>query len=616
MKKLTIMTMKNTLAFQLFALLLVSFCSTFLPAQQNIPVILEAELGDVGSEFNIEQEGSVNYVTTSTNGTADSPEISARVISFEVTFPEAQNYDLYVRCRVGSGSFDDDSFFYGNGFGEKTPSSGDDWIRVNGIPNLGFTGATEVVTGDGGAGTGIWKWINLSEFSGDETPAQFSVSEGNLTRIFQIGAREDGLDIDKVAFARAEYFFTVENLDLVEEGSETDPGVVNLEPLAGKEGIDKYLGNVYSNSQVPGFLNYWNQVTPENAGKWGSAEPVQDQMNWTALDNAYALAKDNGLPFRFHVLIWGNQQPGWIENLPEAEQLEEIEEWFQEVADRYPDIDMIEVVNEPLHDPPNSPGSGGGNYIDALGGEGSTGWDWVITSFTLARQYFPNTPLMINDYNIINSWSNTNDYLELIELLQQENLIDKIGVQAHAFTTANATTTTLQNNLDALAETGLPIVVTELDIDGLDDAVQLAEYQRVFPVLWEHPAVEGITLWGWKVGMWRTEQGAYLIDTDGVSERPSVVWLRQYLCDLVQQQNLPASNLVKVFPNPVSGNEITLEGVEDVIKMELYAANGGLIWSGKFSVNPVVIPENLTSGVYLLQVHTAKGLYFQKLVVD
>ena len=73
---------------------------------------------------------------------------------------------------------------------------------------------------------------------------------------------------------------------------------------------------------------YFNQVTPENAGKWGSVESTRNQMNWTELDSAYALAKTKGYPFKMHTLIWGQQQPVWIENLPAAEQLAEINEWF------------------------------------------------------------------------------------------------------------------------------------------------------------------------------------------------------------------------------------------------------------------------------------------------
>jgi len=67
-----------------------------------------------------------------------------------------------------------------------------------------------------------------------------------------------------------------------------------------------------------------------------------------------------------------------------------------------------------------------------------------------------------------------------------------------------------------------------LDIDGPTDETQLKEYQRIFPLFWDHPAVKGITLWGWKSGMWRTTQKAYLMNTDN-SERPAMVWLKAYV---------------------------------------------------------------------------------------
>src|SRR5690606_13987355 len=36
---------------------------------------------------------------------------------------------------------------------------------------------------------------------------------------------------------------------------------------------EKWLGNVWSTPQLPGFLDHWDQVTPENAGKWSRMEP-------------------------------------------------------------------------------------------------------------------------------------------------------------------------------------------------------------------------------------------------------------------------------------------------------------------------------------------------------
>ena len=78
----------------------------------------------------------------------------------------------------------------------------------------------------------------------------------------------------------------------------------------------KFLGSAFSAAQSTGFATYWNKVTPENAGKWGSVEATRNVMNWSALDEAYAYAKANGFPIQMHVLIWGNQQPAWIERLP------------------------------------------------------------------------------------------------------------------------------------------------------------------------------------------------------------------------------------------------------------------------------------------------------------
>lgn len=300
-------------------------------------------------------------------------------------------------------------------------------------------------------------------------------------------------------------------------------------------GQAKFLGGAHSPPQAEGFADYWNKVTPENGGKWGEVEAERDVMNWDELDAAWRVAQDNDLPFQMHVMVWGNQQPEWIETLPPEEQRAEIEEWFAAVAERYPGIDIVEVVNEPLNDPPSKDDEGGGNYIGALGGDGETGWDWILESFRLARTHFPDSKLMLNEYSVTNSEDATRRYLEIVRLLQAENLIDVIGVQGHAFSTTEETAMDVHRaNLDALGATGLPVHVTEFDLDGVDDAVQLASYQRVFPVFWEHPAVEGMTLWGFRRGLWRDEQGAYLIREEG-SERPAMAWLRSYVRGEVTQ---------------------------------------------------------------------------------
>ncbi len=304
-------------------------------------------------------------------------------------------------------------------------------------------------------------------------------------------------------------------------------------PLA--EGKSRFLGCAWSSPQNTNFTNYWNQVTPENGGKWGSVEYTRDVMNWNEMDAAYNLAKNNGYPFKAHTLIWGAQQPPWMATLDLTAQRQEIEEWFAALAARYDSFAYIDVVNEPLHNAPNGMKPWGSttpniDYAKALGGAGTTGWDWVITSFRLARQYFPKSKLILNEYSVINSTATTQQYIALINLLKAENLIDGIGEQAHAFTTYGVPVSTLKANLDLLAATGLPIYLTEVDIDGTTDLAQLKEYQRIFPMFWEHPAIAGITLWGFRYGLWRTDQGAYLVNQNN-TERTAFKWLKAYVND-------------------------------------------------------------------------------------
>jgi endo-1,4-beta-xylanase len=307
----------------------------------------------------------------------------------------------------------------------------------------------------------------------------------------------------------------------------------------------KYLGNIHQGSDPPFFSRYWNHVTPENAGKWKTVEPSRDNFDWRGLDSAYHFAQSNGYPFKQHTFVWRSQEPDWIGGLSQAYQRAELAEFMSAYCRRYPNTAQIDVVNEPLSAPPT--------YRNALGGSGSSGWDWVINSFRMARQYCPNAQLLLNEYGIINDSAKRSHYIQVINALKSRGLIDGIGIQAHTFNLIGYSVSNLRGNLDALAATGLPVYVTEWDIDA-NDQQQLQEYQQKFPVVWEHSGVRGMTLWGYIVGAtWRDNSG--LMSRDG-RERPALKWLRSYF-DAIRSSG--SGNTIVVRARGTSGREsITL----------------------------------------------------------
>ena len=98
----------------------------------------------------------------------------------------------------------------------------------------------------------------------------------------------------------------------------------------------------------------------------------------------------------------------------------------------------------------------------------------------------------------------------------------------------------IRSTLDRLATTGLPIYISELDINFSNDDAQLNRFKTLFPLLWHHPAVKGITFWGYKEHhIWRRQ--AYLLRGDG-TERPALTWLRQYLHEHSAAEALPLAS--------------------------------------------------------------------------
>ena len=310
---------------------------------------------------------------------------------------------------------------------------------------------------------------------------------------------------------------------------------------------DKFLGNITTG--WPGsmdyngfkFSEYWNQVTPENGTKWGTVEGTRNSYYWSGADPAFKYAKEHGFPFKFHCLVWGSQYPNWIKNLSAEDRYKAIEKWMDKVKSKYPDLELIDVVNEAID------GHQADTYLmrEALGGNGETGYDWIIKAFEMAHERWPNAILIYNDFNTFN-W-NTDQFIDLVRTLRDAGApIDAYGCQAHDLggVSQNTFKSVMAKIQDALK---IPMYITEYDIGDTNDSNQKWNYQQHFPVMWEADFCAGVTLWGWMYGnTWINDNNTGEKGISGIiknkKERSALTWLREYM------QTDAAKNAKSPFP--------------------------------------------------------------------
>ena len=276
----------------------------------------------------------------------------------------------------------------------------------------------------------------------------------------------------------------------------------------------KYLANIIQQNIPDNYDTYW--IGGPNK-KW--------------CPNAYKYITERHMAFRYHAAIWASQYPRWLLELSTEDAKAAIINHMKLIAERFPLADQIDLLNEQLgnHQRDNQ------KFRELLGGPETTenDYDWQIWLFSEARKIFPNTKLVLNDYGMEGDPKAIKGQLELFKVLRDRGIVDGFGTQAHAFNVDRPVADTIISSIDLMATSGLPVFVTELDMNGgirgreADPEKQLASYKKVIPAFWEHPAVAGITLWGYIEGTtWMSGTG--IVSRDGV-ENPSMVWLKEYM---------------------------------------------------------------------------------------
>ncbi|HEY5955378.1 MAG TPA: endo-1,4-beta-xylanase [Polyangiaceae bacterium] len=291
---------------------------------------------------------------------------------------------------------------------------------------------------------------------------------------------------------------------------------------AGALSVTKFVGNITTgdtcDTSGKTYSKHWNQITPENAGKWGSVQSsAGSAFNWRTLDAIYDYTQKNNIIFKEHAFIWGAQQPGG--SIDETA----VKNWMTEFCKRYPNTKVIDVVNEP---PPHTTPS----YAANIGGGTNGDWKWITNAFTWARAACKDSILLLNDFNNI-EWTNDNaHFIDIVKKIKAAGApIDAIGAQSHDLDHASVTFSTVKTLLAKLnADTGLPIYITEYDISTTDDTKQLNAYKEHFDFFLNTSYIHGVTVWGWIFGRtWNQAPDSGLVRNG--TPRPAMTWLMQEL---------------------------------------------------------------------------------------
>ncbi|BFM20096.1 endo-1,4-beta-xylanase [Gilvimarinus japonicus] len=251
---------------------------------------------------------------------------------------------------------------------------------------------------------------------------------------------------------------------------------------------------------------YFNvATTPIYWADWGWAN-TERRADYKAMAS---YLQRNHMPTRGHVLLY----PGFGFSPQELVALKDDRAAFIARVNKHIDevipflkrygIKELDVINELRHEK---------DWTDIVG------LDTVADWYKRVHRQYPEAVLYINENSILTDGGDNqfqqDHYYQTIKKLQALGApIHGIGLQGH-FSSLVTPPEKLWPILDRFAEFGLPLRITEYDLNTRDQAGQ-AQYDRDFyTAVFAHPATVGITRWGfYQPKMWRP-LGA-LIDAKG-----------------------------------------------------------------------------------------------------
>ncbi|MEM9645956.1 MAG: endo-1,4-beta-xylanase [Planctomycetota bacterium] len=145
------------------------------------------------------------------------------------------------------------------------------------------------------------------------------------------------------------------------------------------------------------------------------------------------------------------------------------------------------------------------------------GHDFYAHVFNHADAKQPDARWFLNEYGILTGGSKRREYLDgyirqIRSIRADGGKIEGIGLQGH-FSESLISMPEVWRTLDELKVFGLPIEITEFDVDTSDLRTQARFTRDFLTAVFAHPATTGLTVWGfWEGDMWRPRGAMFTTD--------------------------------------------------------------------------------------------------------
>jgi endo-1,4-beta-xylanase len=302
----------------------------------------------------------------------------------------------------------------------------------------------------------------------------------------------------------------------------------------------------------------FNMIEPENAMKWMVLHPAPGTYDFKPADEIVRFAKEHGMKVRGHTLCWGVNNPSWLEryrySTPEAA-AGLLHDHIRTVVSHFRgDVFAWDVVNEAYDN--NS--SRIGHLQDSIWynqpGVGRIGTGFIEQAFQWAHEADPSALLFYNDNNLLTEGPKFEAvYSMLLDFIKRGVPIDGVGLQVHVKTEGYPEEAQLQRNLVRIADLGLQIHLTEVDVAiPIDSEGRASEedlrrqawtYERLLKACVRQSMCTAFQTWGFTdkyswIPLFLPGLGAALPWDELYRPKPAFAVLRTVLTDKTQSRRM------------------------------------------------------------------------------